>query len=165
MTKPFGYQIKDNALIGVVFILAGIVGSFAGAIVIDKHRKFKHSVIVIGLFGLIFYGLLMLTLPTPDHNMALVVINFGLIGLFVVPILPISFAFAVELTYPIPEPMSNGMMLLLSKIYGAILGVVAGMLSAESTYLALSLFLMNALLSMVFSFFVKEDLRRLNMKS
>jgi hypothetical protein len=35
-------------------------------------------------------------------------------GFTVIPIIPISYGFAVELTYPISEAMSNGMMILVS---------------------------------------------------
>lgn len=46
--------------------------------------------------------------------MALFSINLAFIGFFVIPIIPSSYAFAVELTYPVPESMSNGMMILVS---------------------------------------------------
>lgn len=161
VTKPFGFKGKDNAIIGSVFIISGIFGSFLGGYILDKHAKFKKSVILISIIGLVFYGCLMLSLKT--GNLILVATNFGLIGFTVVPILPISFAFAVELSYPVPEAMSNGMMLLLSKIYGAVLGIGAGALSSQGPYWPILLFVGNALTSAICSFFVKEDLRRLNM--
>lgn len=161
VTKPFGFKGADNAIIGSVFIISGIFGSFLGGFILDKQPKFKRSVICISIIGLLFYGCLMLSLET--SNLILVATNFGLIGFTVVPILPISFAFAIELSYPVPDPMSNGMMLLVSKIYGAVLGIAAGFLSKQSAYYAILLFVVNALISALCSFFVKEDLRRLKM--
>ena len=62
VTKPFGFKGKDNAIIGSVFIIAGIFGSFLGGFILDKHAKFKKSVILISIIGLTFYGCLMVSL-------------------------------------------------------------------------------------------------------
>ena len=34
------------------------------------------------------------------------------IGFFVIPISPVAYAFTVELTFPVPEALTNGMMVL-----------------------------------------------------
>jgi hypothetical protein len=57
--------------------------------------------------GCILLGLV--TLPSKEWLFA---INLALIGFSVIPIIPISYGFAVELTFPIPEAVSNGMMIL-----------------------------------------------------
>ncbi len=54
--------------------------------------------------------------------------NLAFIGFSVIPIIPISYGFAVELTFPVPEAVSNGMMILPSQIFGALMGAVAGII-------------------------------------
>ncbi len=100
----------------------------------------------------------------PSGNPVFFALTLAVIGFFAVPILPISFAFAVELTYPTPEPMSNGMMLLPTKILGALLAVAAGHLCSVDPYYALGLFLINALVTTAAAVMIKEELRRLSMK-
>lgn len=79
--------------------------------------------------------------------------------------MPLSFAFAVELTYPTPEPMSNGMMLLPSKIYGAILGLMTSALCEINPMYALMCFLVNTVIASIAAYFVQEDLRRLKLEA
>jgi len=86
-------------------------------------------------------------------------------GFFSIPMTPIAFAYSVELTYPVPEAMSNGMMIFPSKIYGAVLGLIAGILASYSPLYSVGLFIANCLICLVCSFFIDEDLRRLNNKS
>ena len=82
-------------------------------------------------------------------------------GFALVPIAPVSYAFSVELTYPSPESISNGMMILVGKMYGFILGLIAGALSNSSPLYALIPYFLNTIVSSVAGFFIQEDLRRL----
>ena len=119
ITKPFGYEDADNAIFGAVFILSGVSGSFALGIVLDKTQKFKLMINVISWSAVFFILMGYVTLQT--GSVLLFSINIAFIGLSVIPIIPISYGFCVELTYPIPEPMSNGMMILPSQIFGALM--------------------------------------------
>lgn len=83
-------------------------------------------------------------------------------GFVIVPIVGTSLAFAVELTYPVPEGISNGMMILPSKIHGALTGLLASYLCNFSPLYAISLFIFNSGVATICSLFIKEDLRRLN---
>jgi hypothetical protein len=68
----------------------------------------------------------------------------------------------VELTFPTPEHVSNGIIILPSKIYTGVLGLLAGYLSEEyGAYYAIIAFLANAIISLLGSLFIKEELRRL----
>lgn len=102
--------------------------------------------------------------------MALFAANLAFVGFSVIPIIPISYSFAVELTFPTPEAMSNGMMILPSQIYGATLGVVAGIVCQSSDdpkmgpLYATTLFLASCTIGAICSLFIKEELRRLKPK-
>jgi hypothetical protein len=43
------------------------------------------------------------------------------IGISLIPIIPVAYSFSVELTYPISEAMSNGMMIMVSQLFGTFL--------------------------------------------
>lgn len=162
LTKPYGFKGTDNALFAVVFIVTGLVGTVFAGIMLDKYRKYKISIILIAIVAMIAYGLTYLTLPTGVAGYFAA--NLGLVGFGTLPVIPVCFAFAVELTYPIQEAMSNGMMVLPSKIYASLMGIAGGKLCEYSPKYALILFAANAVISFVASLFVKEDLRRLSLK-
>ena len=77
------------------------------------------------------------------------------------PLTPLSLAFCVELTYPTPEAVSNGMMLLPSKVYSSLLAVVAGLASQKSPEYAVMIFVGNAVVCSICSVMMREELRRL----
>jgi len=162
LTLPFGYRSKDNSIFGAVFIIAGVAGCAASGIIIDRTHKFKQACIYICVLTTATFVLLFFVAPT--GSVALLSLNFLFMGLGIIPILPVCFAFGVELTYPVPEAMSNGMMIVPSKIYGSILGVIAGYIVHYGPFYCLGLFLANTGFAVVVSFFIKEDLRRLNLK-
>ena len=159
VTEPYGYVATDNAVFGAVFILFGVIGSFIFSILLDKYQRFKLIINVITFLGCIFTAFAFVTLPS--RNVALFSFNLALIGFTVIPIIPISYAFSVELTFPVPESLSNGMIILPSQIYGTLLGVTASKLSEQSPHYAIALFFISALVGAVASLFIKEELRRL----
>lgn len=62
------------------------------------------------------FGLMFLTLR--PGNAALITVNIALIGLFIVPIMPIGYYAAVELTRPVSEALSSGIIMLFGMVYG-----------------------------------------------
>ena len=125
VTKPYGYTDIDNAVFGGVFIFFGVAGSFILGILVDKTSKFKLIINAITIAACVSIACGFFTLQSEKNW--LFSINLAFIGFSVIPIIPISYGFAVELTFPTPEAMSNGMMILPSQIFGATLGVVAGL--------------------------------------
>lgn len=109
LTGPYNYTATDNAIFGGVFIIFGVLGSFVLGVYLDKSAKFKFLIIMTSGLSMVFILLGLLTLP---FNKWLFTFNLALVGFTVIPIIPISYGFAVELTFPVPEAMSNGMMIL-----------------------------------------------------
>jgi MFS family permease len=112
VTAPFHYTALDNSIFGATFIFFGVVGSFVFGILLDKYAKYKLILNIISIAACGFIALAFWTLQS--GSVPLFAINLAFIGFFVIPIIPCSYAFAVELTYPVPESMSNGMMIMVS---------------------------------------------------
>lgn len=98
LTRPYDFHGKDNSIFGVVYIFCGIIGSLTTGIVLDKFRKFKLVLLIMAVSGILGYSGMFLSLPT--KSTAAFATNLGILGLFSVPIVPLCFAFSVELTYP-----------------------------------------------------------------
>ena len=47
-------------------------------------------------------------------NMILLTLNVAIIGFLLLPIIPLGYGFSIELTYPVSEAMSNGVLMLWS---------------------------------------------------
>jgi MFS family permease len=164
LTAPYNYSGRDNSLFGGLFISCGITGSLLCGIALDKKPKYKLSVLIVSFSSIIF--LLTAFYSLPSRSSALLGLNLAALGFFAVPMSPISFAFSVELTYPTPDAVSNGMMVLASKIYGALLSVIGGILAKKASPLyALGLFTINNMVALVAALFIKEELRRLRPKT
>jgi hypothetical protein len=103
----------------------------------------------------------------PSKNFGLFNCNIALFGFFILPIIPVGYSFSIELTYPVSEVMSNGIIMLFSQFMGTILTTVGTNLASSKPHGPLNiiyLFCAMILLSAFASLMVKEDLRRLNME-
>jgi len=112
MTSPYGYTSTDNSIFGAIFILSGVIGSFIFGMILDKTAKFKLILNIICIVACISVLVSIFTLPI--GSVPIFAINLLFVGASVIPIIPICYSFSVELTYPISEAMSNGMMVMVS---------------------------------------------------
>lgn len=160
LTSPYSYTAGNNSLFGFLFILLGVTGSLLSGILLDRFQCFKLTTVLSTCLSLVLLCLIFLTLPTSSP--ALFGLNLALLGLLQVPLSSAGCAFAVELTFPVAEPVSNGMMIMATKIYGALLGIVAGAAAKGAGPLyAILIFAINGAISALLSFFIKEEFRRL----
>jgi len=81
----------------------------------------------------------------------------------VVSMSAVCFPFAVETSFPVPEAISNGMMITLGLLWGFVQGILGSILQTRSPYYPLAFWVCNALIAFICSFFVKDELRRLQM--
>lgn len=162
VTEPYGYTAKDNALIGGVFIVSGVIGTIVMSILLDRYHKFKLSLLVVALVGVL--SLLAAQYTLPSRNVAMFAINTALIGFSGIPVGPIGNGLAVELTFPIAEAVSNGTLNMPNIIYGFISGILAGVLCLYSPRYTLIMFTINCALGGIAILFIKEELRRLKPK-
>ena len=97
-----------NLCKGLVFVVAGLVGAILGGVILDKTKKYKWVTIITYVLTLGFMALL-----TGLLSQANIVLDFCLIailGFFMTGYLPIGMEFAAEITYPISEATSTGVL-------------------------------------------------------
>ena len=82
-------------------------------------------------------------------------------GFFILPILPIGYSFAVEITYPVSEVMSNGTMMLVAQLLGCLFTAITSAMSINHPKLVPYFLIMIVVIPCILSLFVKEDLRRI----
>jgi nitrate/nitrite transporter NarK len=108
-TTPYGYQPQDISVISLVFLIAGILNSFVMGLLLDKYQCYKKALVGLCFCSTISLALSILTLPTGRVGIQAIIMM--LTGASLIPIVTISFSFAAELSYPVPESNSIGFMI------------------------------------------------------
>jgi predicted MFS family arabinose efflux permease len=108
-TTPYGFTPSDNSIICLVFLISGILFSFFIGTILDKYQCYKKSLVGICVSSLLtlsltFYGL-------PHRELTVEAIIMMLTGAALIPIVTICFSLAAELTYPVPEVYSIGILI------------------------------------------------------
>ena len=130
--------------------------------VLDRYQNYKRMVQILCVASLITSFLHYGTLPS--GNGLLEISAMFIIGLTVIPIASVGFTFAVELAFPVPESLTNGIMITFCSLYGTAAGFLCSMLAEHSTYYPMIFWSGSALLALLISFFIEQDLRRLKLE-
>jgi cyanate permease len=123
--RPRGFSITQAGNVGGLMILGGILGALVLPIFSDRARK-RTPFLVAALVGAIL-GLIGITYGLVYW---LVLVSAFVLGFFLLSAGPIGFQYGAEITYPIPEGTSNGLLLLMGQISGIVF--ILGMDSLKS---------------------------------
>ena len=168
LVSALGYGPADASLFGAVFIVGGIIGSAVFGIIVEIYKNYR--VVTLVICGICSFMPIVLLFSFLTHNSIIVSISCFFTGFAMVAILPVGMDFGVELTHPIPEPVSSGLLMSSGAIFGIILIIVGSQsityftnknkseLGCNITQFIMILF---AWIAFVVSFFIKEDLRRI----
>lgn len=108
-TSPEG----ASGYIGGIMILGGLIGAGIISVISDKTGKRKLFLILAPLIS-IFASYLFVVV---DNFTAIMTISF-FFGFFLVSALPVALIYAAEITYPVSEEASNGLMMTAGQISG-----------------------------------------------
>ncbi|XP_015592597.1 feline leukemia virus subgroup C receptor-related protein 2 isoform X7 [Cephus cinctus] len=104
----FANHEEDAGRIGLTIVCAGMMGSVACGVILDKTHRFKETTLGVYLLSLI--GMIIFTFTLDCGKIYVVYITAGMLGFFMTGYLPVGFEFATELTYPEPEGTSAGIL-------------------------------------------------------
>ena len=138
---PRGFGADEAGLLGLVMLVAGVVGAVVLSALSDRQGKRVR------------YLVLTLTLAIPSligvafvSATLLLYVSSAALGFFIVGALPIGMQYAAEVTYPTPEGTSNGLVQLCGQC-SVVFVYIMGPLRTESGSFAVSLVLMSVLLA------------------
>ncbi len=124
--RPRGYTTIQAGMTGGLMILGGIIGALVMPSLSDRYRRRTPFILLalagaaVGLTGITYAG-----------NYALLLGSAFVMGFFLLSAGPIGFQYGAEVTHPIPEGTSNGLLLLMGQISGILF--IIGMDSFKST--------------------------------
>lgn len=133
-----GFTMEQSGSIMGVMLVTGILGAIVLPPLSDKWRK-RKAFLVVGM-ALTVPGLVGLA---ASGSYPLVLASAGLLGFFLLGAgAPVGFQYAAEVSYPAPESLSQGMVLLAGQISGIVFIVAMnqlGMIRALFAFIALSI--------------------------
>ena len=113
IVKPRGFSAAQAGISGGLMIVGGIAGAVVVPALSDHFRK-RVPFIVIALAGAIL-GLAGITYATQYW---LLLASAIALGFFLLSSGPVGFQYGAEIAYPVPEGMSNGLILMMGQISG-----------------------------------------------
>ena len=150
---PLEYGDTFAGIVGGIMLLGGILGAIILSALSDKLQK--KVVITIIALAIATISLFVFTFVTDEITLMVTafLFGFGLLGAA-----PIALEYAVDITKPVPEASSNGMLMMVGQIGGIvfILGL-ADLKLPDGNYLpALLLEAILIAIALVLSFFLKR---------
>ncbi len=113
IVRPRGFSSEQAGFIGAAMIVGGVLGAVVLPTLSDRSRRRKPFVVaaiagaILGLAGV-----------TWAQSYAMLLSSSLVLGFFLLSAGPIGFQYGAEVTYPIPEGTSNGLLLLMGQISG-----------------------------------------------
>jgi len=113
IVRPRGFGSEQAGLIGGAMIVGGVLGAVVLPTLSDRVRRRKPFILaaiagaMLGLVGV-----------TWAQGFGLLVTSALVLGFFLLSAGPIGFQYGAEMTFPIPEGTSNGLLLLVGQISG-----------------------------------------------
>ena len=101
-----------------MFIIGGLFGSGVLGYYADKTHKFKIILVIIQIGSLV--SMVGFALLIEMRNPIIATVLGFMIGFIMIPMIPLGFEFACEVTFPIGEAMSGGLLMMLGQIFGII---------------------------------------------
>jgi len=109
ISNVYDYSTDNASLFGAVFILGGVIGSACFGIWVEIKKTYKISIIIISALSAVS------TLGTLFsfiwHIVGVTALFCFFIGFSMIPIMAVGFELGVEVTYPIGESMSTGILM------------------------------------------------------
>lgn len=121
LIKPFGYtDTLDTSIIAMTPAITGLMGCILGSLYLKKTNKYKFYILLGEVASFIFLLLFMACL---NLGLPLMIISVGVVGFFIVPLIPGMLEFACEISFPIGEGTSTGFIYACAHIFGGTVGV------------------------------------------
>ena len=152
----FSYSPGDPqpGLIGGIMIIGGIFGALIMSTLSDKFRKRKIFIILAMFGGAALTGVLYFI----ENDISRYIVSF-FYGFLLVSALPVGLTFAAEMTYPVPEETSNGLMMWVGQIGGIILLgciMLTDIFNASLMYINIAIIIALFVVGFILSFFMKD---------
>ncbi len=150
---PRGYGSAEAGIFGAIIMIGAMIGAIIMGGLSDKLQKRKPLIIIATMITC--FSLFMLAFTT---NITLLYISGFLLGFGILSAGPVCLEYAVDITHPVPEATSNGLLMMIGQISGIIfiLGFVNFTLPNGDYFPALILLAILSVVLVIASCVLKE---------
>jgi MFS family permease len=149
---PRGFDVNFAGILGALMLLGGIVGCIIMSTLSDKYKKRRILLII----SLIIATISLFILTFAFNDILLYAFGF-LLGFGLLSAGPVGLEYAVDLTKPVPEASSNGMLMMVGQVGGILLILsLEGVTLNNDYWPALLIQALLLVLALVMTFFLKE---------
>ena len=107
------------SFMATVSVIVGLVALFCGGLISDKTRRYKLiSTLTFACCAVSLLAFFIVLDYVPDFNVTFVC--YCVFGFFSYPFMSVGLEYAAEVTYPIPEGITSGILLLVANMYGIV---------------------------------------------
>lgn len=117
-------NIKEVGEIGLTMVLAGIGGAILCGIILDRTRTYKLTTVLVYVMTTVFMVTYTCTLSV--GMLWIVYVTGGALGFFMTGYLPIGYEFAAEITHPVSEGTSSGLLTASAQVFGIVFTIAMG---------------------------------------
>ena len=160
------YLIKDDeaSYISAAANGFGIITCLIISCILNKTKKFKQMMLILNICGLVLMIILTVLLEFVKNNVfAMCIILFCFIIGFVTPIYTTGMDYVAEMTYPVGESISGGLIMCFNQIFG-IIGILIADAFIEKVeskkYLTNVMSIIIFSISLICVYFIEERLLR-----
>jgi len=146
IVRPRGFTPAQAGVLGGLLLLGAILGAFVLPALSDKARK-RKPYLLLGVLGSIpwLLGIIL------GQVYGVLLVSAFAFGFLLVGIAPIGYQYAAEMTYPVPEGTSNGMLTLAGQVSVVFIFAMEAMRAPDGSFtlpflILAGLMLVNALL-------------------
>lgn len=151
---PYGYGTSDTGVICLVFTISGIFNSFFIGTLLDKYQCYKKALCFLAFGSVLTLSLSIVGLPSGKVLVQALIMMFT--GATMIPVVTVAFSFAAEVSYPVPESYSIGIMISVAQIFGFVLGLLLSYICANyDPRIGVAIWVVCAMISAVCASFVK----------
>ena len=126
LIAPRGYTSTDAGIFGAIIIISGLTNACVAGIIMDRTHAYR-LILKLLLIGALLAGIYFVLILQPNQLYPLAV-SIGLMGFFMLPLLPVTFECAVECTYPIRAEWSTGFLMCAGSVLSGIFIFIFGAL-------------------------------------
>ncbi|CAG0912241.1 unnamed protein product [Notodromas monacha] len=150
---------KHAGVIGLSFVVSGMVGSVVCGVIMDKTHKYKETTLTVYCLSLISFGLY--TFALPFGSLPFVYVGAIIVGFFMTGYLSVGFELAAEITYPEAEGTTSGLLNASAQIFGLVV-TSASSFAMDTIGTVYTLLVLAGLLFVgcIGTYLIPNDLRR-----
>lgn len=163
LIEPYGFTNQDTSVIAICLVIAGILSSVATGLLLDTYQKYLKTVRILTFFT--FVGIASTNYTATSRSLPLFIMSAIFLGIFLLPELSVGMSFAVEITHPVSEAASNGILLMISQLLSVIIAIAGTIIADIYPLYAVWMFMGQITVAFLASLFLVEDLRRLKMEN